>query len=734
MHAFSGESSMTFLNFGGNNLKYVPALPTLVNLQSLTLEANKITNATFPEEYRNNPSLGSVVLSNNNIQFLDNYTFQYLGQSNLRKLELTRNKINQISNGAFSPLRKIQSLKLGHNPLKADALAVGLAGLEDAPLVSLNIANLTLGGSLPSTTFQLLQETQLNTLVMSNNKIDKIPPNGFSYLKTLATLDISKSGIFEISDTAFDGMDSLYNLLLNDNNLERVPQNLPSSLQYLYLNGNKIKTLENNAFGKLTILKKLYLGANSISKLYENAFSSLSNLQILHLQKNLIGTLPGSIFMPLVNLHSLELNKNQLTTIQSSTGSLFESLTSLTYLSLADNDCSHIPITLFNRLQSLMTLRLENNQLGNIIAGDKNGQFFSGLQRLQALHLVNNRISTIPDPLFKDLVSLKVLNLTGNFISGWGPHLFAKTSMLQTLDISKNYVSLVNTTSVKDFRSLAYLNLSGNPFACTCDLRWFRDWINTTTTDITNVEHYRCNSPKEWKGKHLLTFDRRKINCLFFTLPVLLVSVGTGIAVIGLIIFLVYYKRWTLRLCWYRTKRQCCRRRQQNGDYKRLPGENRVYDAYISACDADDRWVLDNLLPDIDCDNRGERPFNGRYRLYFDARDNDPGMWIVENIQKHMRMSRTVVIVLTDNYLSNQRYSYFELQLAIEMRKENEIEKIIVIKVGDVSVHRIPKILYFMMENRKFLEWEDVENAKRAFKERLQDMLAEPITELAEVV
>ncbi|KAK3086728.1 hypothetical protein FSP39_022554 [Pinctada imbricata] len=732
--AFSGKTGVTSLYLGQNSLTAIPSLGDVTTLQNLYLDTNKITNATFPSDYSNLVSLSLVSLSVNAIPSLRNETFLAIANSNLRKLVLSRNKITQIASGAFMPLKKIQSLKIGMNTLSASALTIGLTGLKDAPLVSLDITGLALDGSLPSTTFQLLQGTPLKSLIMPNNKINSLPSNGFSYLKNLETLKLSNSKISEISNTSFSGVSKLVNLFLDGNSLTTVPQNLPPSLQQLYLNGNEISTLGDYAFKGLSKLRKLFLGFSQIRTLYETTFSGLTSLQFLHLERNNIDHLPGQVFMSLVSLHSLMLNKNNLVTIQGDKSSAFNSLGSLTYLNMADNQCEHIHLDLFNPLKSLMTLHLENNKLGPLIANDVNGQMFSGLQKLSSLFLQNNMVTYIPDPSFKDLSNLLTMNLTNNGITGWGPYLFAGLSSLQHLDLTKNYISLMNRTSVKDFRSLIDLNLSGNPFACTCDLRWFRDWLNSTSIEITNVQNYKCNSPKEWKGKHLLSFDRTKINCTWFSLPVLIGSVVGGIVFIVIVIIFIYYKRWALRFKLYRLRKSCCRGSHYRDGYKPLHGGVFDYDAYISCSNEDETWVLKNLLPDIDSDVLDDKPFNGKFHLYFDPRDKDVGIAIVDNIEKHMRLSRKVIVVLTNDYISKDRHSTFELQLALEMLKDREIEDIIVVMVGRVAVRRIPKYLKFMIEKRKFLEWEDDENSIRTFKERLQDMLTEKARELADVI
>ncbi|CAG2249755.1 unnamed protein product [Mytilus edulis] len=187
--------------------------------------------------------------------------------------------------------------------------------------------------------------------------MSSIPQKGFANLKKLISLDLSAANIFKIDDSAFEGLDALTRLFLNDNQLSQVPNNLPPSLQKLYLNGNQISALKDNTFKKLSNLQLLYLGGNKIHQLEQNAFYGLTSLKKIHLVDNKIHTLPGRLFESFVVLDSLELNKNNINQIPNS-DSLFESMASLQYLNMADNAFSSCSIGLLKVLTSLRYLHL----------------------------------------------------------------------------------------------------------------------------------------------------------------------------------------------------------------------------------------------------------------------------------------------------------------------------------------------------------------------------------------
>jgi hypothetical protein len=459
-----------------------------------------------------------------------------------------------------------------------------------------------------------------------------------------------------------------------------------------------------------------------VTLLEKDAFLGLTSLTKIHLVKNLINNLPGNIFSSFIVLESLELNKNNIQRIPNDP-SLFSQMSSLLYLNLADNNFFTFPSGLFSVLPSLLFLHLENNRLGDLIADDVNGQLFAGLDKLVLLNLTNNQITKLPEPIFKDLSNLNNLTINMNQISSWGNNLYTKMVALENLDLSQNLIARVESASVKDLLKLNSLDLSQNPFACTCDLRWFRDWINTTKVKLIRNDTYLCNSPAEWHGKKLLTFDRSKINCLWFTETEIILTGAGGFVMLLIVIAVVYKKRWFIKLRLYRIKRSCRKSAgSKKGEYQRIDGETNNYDAYISCADDDFQWILQNILPGIDDGNHSSSEFGGEFKLYFEPRDGLPGTPFVDSIIENMEASRVVLIVLTKGYTSKERYT-FEIICAIDLLDRGDISDIIIVNVDGLTPRHVPRLLRRKMEKHDFIAWENSEEAKQTFKEELVDAL-----------
>ena len=513
--SFNGTSTLEHINLQSNYLTAIPLLGHQPYLEQVTLDGNRIVDATFSSSHLSCSRKMSIVLSNNDITALTNSTFLTLANTSLSKLYLSSNNIKYVEAGTFSGLNSILSLKLGSNPLDSLSLKQAVAGLAGKTINSLDISGIALAGLLMKDTFSLLQNTSLESLIMRFNAINVVRDNSFSRLKSLTMLDLSQSQITRAEKDAFNGLDQVSTLKLNKNRFVTIPEKLPPSLLFLYLGSNQIRKIPANIFNNLVQLQELRMGNNNILTLETGAFNGLVNLKILYLYNNYIATLPGTIFSPFVRLKKLDLGKNNLKTIQVAKDR-FSSLLSLYYLNLADNKCTFLQSDIFKSMKSLKYLHLERNNLGQLIAGQYDGQLFKGLTKLRHIHIMSNNIEYLPSSTFKDQLFLTLLNVNHNSLSNWEPNLFKSTRKLSTFDISFNLITTVKQENFQDLESLQYLNMTGSPFLCNCDLRWFRDWINTRKTKVSNNASYTCYGPNDWRSKPLLEFSRKKIDCLFF--------------------------------------------------------------------------------------------------------------------------------------------------------------------------------------------------------------------------
>jgi hypothetical protein len=216
-------------------------------------------------------------------------------------------------------------------------------------------------------------------------------------------------------------------------------------------------------------LEELYLDNNLIENVDSGAFDGLISLKILSLGNNFIARLAPNTFHGLISLKDLRLRRNYLRTLDQK---LFHNLKSLTNLGLNYNEVEEIVPNIFSDLQSLVRLKINGNclrkfqyyQVGNMAVKNNQSQphIFAGLSKLVYLHASNNLLEELNSFSFKDLVSLKFLDLSRNRLRNLHESTFVYNKQLTDLLLSNNPRLVIpkNTSFIK-VNSLKKLYLSG---------------------------------------------------------------------------------------------------------------------------------------------------------------------------------------------------------------------------------------------------------------------------------
>ena len=100
----------------------------------------------------------------------------------------------------------------------------------------------------------------------------------------LYLLDLTECDIAGIEDGAFNSLNDLISLKLYKNDIRKIGNKTFSSpyLQVLYLDGNGLGVIEDDAFAQLPKLRKLHLQHNKLQKMSFTLPSSLNVLDISH--------------------------------------------------------------------------------------------------------------------------------------------------------------------------------------------------------------------------------------------------------------------------------------------------------------------------------------------------------------------------------------------------------------------------------------------------------------------
>jgi hypothetical protein len=147
------------------------------------------------------------------------------------------------------------------------------------------------------------------------------------------------------------------------------------------------------------------------------------------------------------------------------------------------------------------------------------------------LELHQNKVSEVPDGAFNKNLNLYKLQLNENRIAKIGEATFSP-----------------------ELRSkFSWLDLSGNPFICDCDLRWFSDYLRTNHTPFRHSwTTYNCSNLDD---KPVESFHVVAQACIWNQTihKAIIAAVSIFIIILCLVAFLFHY-RWLFKL-----KVRCCK-------------------------------------------------------------------------------------------------------------------------------------------------------------------------------
>lgn len=424
----------------------------------------------------------------------------FIGLENtLEYLDLERNRLNKIPNGIYV-LNKLRYLYFTSNHI------------NNAVYLPSTLRVLSLSGNLFTVIPSGLENcTELYYLNMGYNKISEIEENQFIGWGTqLQTLLLRNNKISSLNYGVFNGLESIKEISLSFNDIHYVHpnvfENISKSLKILELSfGIYRDDFPLEALSHLTELMWLGLDNNNFKIITENSLSSLNQLTYINFAFNRITILPNNIFQQEIHLYLMEIDLS-FNTIELINSDTFKSLPELQYIYLSSNKIETIEKYSFYDLPYLMYMDLTYNKLKNI--SESSFAYLPNLLRLDLmynelstislkmfkqvsntttpmkLNISNNRISKFDDELslnlfvycldasnnlltnsdsFKNLgATLRILYLNGNNLTSLGNHAFGSLGILEILNLSMNNITTLRRRSFQGLSYLQELDLSFN--------------------------------------------------------------------------------------------------------------------------------------------------------------------------------------------------------------------------------------------------------------------------------
>nr|WBP49907.1 Toll-like receptor protein [Mimachlamys nobilis] len=640
------------VNCTGRDVKYIPALP---------------------------PYTKTVIFTNTNFVNITGKLLFNLTLIPVKTLRFIDTLTRHIDPDSLVSLTKLSILEISKN----DKLSQGLIQqvLLNTPKIEILMLTSNRWTTIMEDMFSELHNTSIRRIFLQNNVIKNIDGGYFSGLSSLQELDLSGNSISQINFTGFEST-SISKVNLGNNNLPKIPYfcgptgQLTGKYKTVKLQQNYIHDLDGSSFPCLQFLRNLYLDKNPIRVIPNNTFAKLPKLEKLSLSN--IGD----------NLQEIE-------------GYAFNSST-LKQLYLLNNRYKFdkkpwLYKTVFASIPNLLSLDLTGNILPS--GSDALRDLFMNFHRLMNLSLENTALKGLPRNVFQKIPNLRHLILIGNYISGWDddPEVFGNITSLRSLYLDGNNIKLVNKTSfpVSFLDSLDKICLTNNPFTCTCDLKWFLDWMKSSkhTVIVNYPRRYVCRYPPQMNNVLLKDYNPTTEMCLQIDYSLIRNICITAFvpSIMFCIIASLGYKFRVKISYWLHVlgiRRVGYKRIESDVDYR--------YDAFVIYAAINREFVFDFMIPELEG--------KAGCTLCVHERDFDVGRFILDNITTHFEQSKNIILVLSKAFLDSD-WCTFELTLTQSRTTIEGPGVLTVILLEELDTAMLPSSVRAILDTVTYTEW-----------------------------
>jgi len=430
-----------------------------------------------------------------------------------------------------------------------------------------------------------------------------------------------------------------------------------------------------------------------------------------------------------------------------------KTLVNLTKLFLVGNNIKNIHV-LSKRVQYMMSMQHLDLSLNSLVydglsnctwppnitimnmsSGGLTDTVFKCLpEGVETLDLQNNQISVVPPSIFK-LRKLSSLNLNSNRLRDLP--VCNTFPLLNKLLLRSNSLHAPSVNKLETCPHLKTLDVSQNPFTCTCTLRDFislgtRAENKRTDSGIELLSwplSYYCTYPEDVRDTILKGFWIPEVSCSASVLAATILV--PAVALIVTVVFLCHRcdVPWYMGMIWQWTRAKH-RARMQHIRPEDLVGVE--FHAFVSYSQPDADWVKNSLLPNL------EGPAGG-LRICHHERSFVPGKTIVDNIISCVEKSRRCVFVLSAHFVKSE-WCHYELYFASHQRLSLGSDSIVLVMLEPLPQYLIPSKYYqlkSMMSRNTYLEWPQDRAKHRLFWANLRaalqaDLPNAPVTEIEE--
>ena len=486
------------------------------SLVSLDISKTMMTSGGhLPDFLANLTKLDKLTVKEISLANLTNDFFSVLSESPVTHLDMASSVIVEVSPDAFAHLPHLVELDLSRAMFNPQMLENILHGLINSSLESLNldeVFSLDDSSVITHSMFRNLVHSKLRKLSFVGNFIGlrgKVPEKLFHPLRHLAELNLDDCDLISIPHNSFQGLHALRILSLRRNLLSCTrgsdcpfshKQTKFSHLMQLDLSDNRLSNAEDTIIfenSTLPTLDQLNLRSNRLTMITKLMFE-LPKLNRLDLSENLIEDIAPESFSKLTSLTRLDLeNCRHLTHLKQG---VFTGLEKLKVLNIQNSGLVHIHHAAFAHLGHLEELLMRNNRFG-----EAKGTIDNVTLRKSSLHTLDvgdNGLCSVPKGLLTKSVHLKRVYLDGNRLTDCrqlAPLVHATN--LEHLELSYNSFVEPDKSCFEGLSSsVESIELSHNPFYCSCKTREFFKWFREAKFATGDEDNYVCASPNKNVG------------------------------------------------------------------------------------------------------------------------------------------------------------------------------------------------------------------------------------------
>jgi toll-like receptor 13 len=360
--------------------------------------------------------------------------------------------------------------------------------------------------------------------------------------------------------------------------------------------------------------------------------------------------------------------------------------------------CDSKEIEIFHFLPNLRELQLAQNYLpkdDNIVR-----QMFEHLTNLRKINLQSTYISLVPWVL-NTFPNLNSINLQGNKIDRWNASTFENMTSLRKLNIAGNTIHIINKTSfpMSLLNGLETLDLSANPYWCTCDQQWFLDTIRliNLTTKLTSQwpGYYTCSYPERLQFTMLSNYNPTDSDCTpWNVISFIIITVSSAVLVIFVVVIVLFRCQINIKNALYFVRVY----RQATKGYLRLDSSDEFeFDAFVVYCDADRQWVHKVLLKKLESSN---------LNICIHHRDFDVGEHITNNIEKYMSKCWKIIVVMSNQFAESE-WCQWEIDLVQERRRRQGKKALVLIMYRQIDSRHMTSSLRTLLGTTPHLSYKE---------------------------